>query len=89
MIQNNVKPLLYFYGYEHDNPIHFLNSLKKFFLNNNIGDDFSKTQRRYSKVKIKDGSNLTFQLIFLDLLLRALFPSLHHIQLNSTETNRV
>lgn len=51
MKTNNSKPLVYFYGYEHENPIHFLKYLEEYFLNNNVEDDFSKIQHTASLLK--------------------------------------
>lgn len=51
MKQSNTKSLLYFYGYEHENPIHFLNYLNEHFLNNNVEDDFSKIHYTASLLK--------------------------------------
>lgn len=48
---NNTKPLLYFYGSEHENPTHFLNYLNEHFLNNNVEDDFSKIHYTESLLK--------------------------------------
>lgn len=48
---NNSKPVVYFYGYEHENPIQFLKYLDEYFLNNNVEDDFSKIQHTASLLK--------------------------------------